>query len=114
VSLIWCFDVNKKLSVKLKDEEPKRVALRLCKIKKKIEDESLLAARTQAYQEQKDNNKGFETTETTISGIVNGCSSCKREVSTRVCTGCRKPTYECCSKCFAIASGSSCACGNRF
>jgi len=38
VSWIWAFDINKKLSVKYKDEEPKKVALRLCKLKKKIEE----------------------------------------------------------------------------
>jgi len=35
VSLIWSFDINKKISVKSKDEEPKKTALRLCKLKKK-------------------------------------------------------------------------------
>jgi len=58
VSWIWSFDINKKLSVKSKDEEPKKVALRLCKLKKKIEDDFRLAARAKEYEAQK--NKGFD------------------------------------------------------
>jgi len=58
VSWVWSFDVNKKLSVRVKDEEPKKVALRLCKLKKKIEDDIRLAARTKEYEAVK--NIGFD------------------------------------------------------
>jgi len=60
VSTIWAFDINKKfLSVKSpKDEEPKKTALRLCKLKKKIEDDARLAARTQEYEAQKNKVNG--------------------------------------------------------
>jgi hypothetical protein len=58
VSWIWAFDINKKLSVKSKDEEPKKVALRLCKLKKKIEDDLRLIARSKEYEAQK--SKGFD------------------------------------------------------
>jgi len=52
-TLIWSFDINKKLSVRCKDEEPKKVALRLCKIKKKIEDEARVQALAQEYEATK-------------------------------------------------------------
>jgi len=58
VSWIWSFDINKKLSVRSKDEEPKKVALRLCKLKKKIEDDLRLVARSKEYEVQK--SKGFD------------------------------------------------------
>jgi len=53
VTLIWCFDYNKKLQVKYNDEEPKRTALRLCKIKKMIEDAAAVAVRAAEYEKQK-------------------------------------------------------------
>jgi len=58
VSWIWAFDINKKLSVRSKDEEPKKVALRLCKLKKKIEDDIRLVSKTREYEAQK--SKGFD------------------------------------------------------
>jgi len=58
VSWIWSYDINKKLSVRSKDEEPKKVALRLCKLKKKIEDDIRLVARSKEYEAQK--SKGFD------------------------------------------------------
>jgi len=58
VSWIWSFDINKKLAVKYKDEEPKKVALRLFKLKQKIEGDIKLAARTKEYEAQK--NQGFD------------------------------------------------------
>jgi len=61
VSFVWSFDINKKLSVKYKDEECKKVALRLCKLKKKIEDDLRLAARAKEYEAQK--NVGFDVSE---------------------------------------------------
>jgi hypothetical protein len=59
VSWVWSFDINKKLSVKYKDEEPKKVALRLFKMKQKIEGDIRLAARTKEYENQK--NQGFDS-----------------------------------------------------
>lgn len=53
VTIIWCFDYNKKLQVRYNDEEPKRTALRLCKIKKMIEDAAVVAARAAEYERQK-------------------------------------------------------------
>jgi len=53
VTLIWCFDYNKKLQVRYNDEEPKKTALRLCRIKKAIDDSSAVAARAADYARQK-------------------------------------------------------------
>jgi len=53
VTLIWCFDYNKKLQVRYVDEEPKKTALRLCRIKKAIDDSSAGAARAADYARQK-------------------------------------------------------------
>jgi len=116
VSLIWSFDINKKLSVHFKDEEPKKVALRLCKLKKKIEDEARLAMRTQAYEAQKIKTAENANNADVPSGTVNGCTMCKREIVGKNCTSCGKPTFQCCVKCFAVAtSGLACTlCGNRF
>jgi len=53
ITLIWCFDYNKKLQVKYGDEEPKRTALRVSKIKKMIEDAAIVAQKTADYEKQK-------------------------------------------------------------
>jgi len=57
VTLVWCFDYNKKLQVKYVDEEPKRTALRLCRVKKMIDDAAVVAQRTSEYERQKANIK---------------------------------------------------------
>jgi len=114
VSLIWSFDVNKKLSVKLKDEESKKTALRLCKIKKKLEDDARLADRTQEYQAQKERGKDTNVP-SGPSSTVNACPFCKREVPGKYCTGCGKATYQCCTTCYTRAQGPTCSvCGSRF
>jgi len=53
VTLIWCFDYNKQLKVRYVDEEPKRTALRLCRIKKMIDEAAAVAKRTAEYNKQK-------------------------------------------------------------
>jgi len=53
VTLIWCFDYNKVLKVRYNDEESKRTALRLCRIKKMIDDAATLVQRTADYARQK-------------------------------------------------------------
>jgi len=57
VTLVWCFDYNKKLQVKYVDEEPKRTALRLCRVKKMIDDAAAVAQKTSDYERQKANIK---------------------------------------------------------
>lgn len=53
VTLLWSFDYNKQLHVKYVDEEPKRTALRLCRIKKKIDEDEVVAQRSAAYAREK-------------------------------------------------------------
>jgi len=53
VTLIWCSDHNKVLKTRYNDEESKRTALRLCRIKKMIDDAATLVQRTADYARQK-------------------------------------------------------------
>jgi len=53
VTLIWCFDYNKKLQVRYTDEEPKKTALRLCRIKKLIDEAAVGAQKAAEYAKQK-------------------------------------------------------------
>jgi len=53
VTLISCFDYNKILKTRYNDEEPKKTALRLCRIKKMIDDAATVAQRSAEYARQK-------------------------------------------------------------
>jgi len=86
VTLIWAFDINKPLHVQFVDEEPKKVATRLFRLRKKIGDDFALAQATAQYENVKaqaqhhlpdqSSHTGGQTGQT---GKALGCTVCRKK-----------------------------------
>jgi len=132
-TIVWCFDYNKKLQVKYLDEEPKRTPLRLCRIKKKVDANARVTARSAEYESEKNRAQKPQTesihkpgaargggvfggTTTTgsvtgtddITGVVQGCPSCRTQVPGTFCPTCGDRTTLLCASCKLVATGNSC------